>query len=140
MTALQSAVQLLITEKAELSAKVAAAEARAIAAEAERAAAAEMNALHEQARVLEATHPAVSALVQTHSQLWHAMSDNGSSLQGQHWLRCLQGCPVQPQARCLELLSLLAQLQQAPRPPIYRIFHLLSRPLFDCLEGVTAFD
>jgi len=159
MTALQSAVQLLITEKAELSAKVAAAEARAaaaeagravaaaqaeraaaaaVAAEADRAAAAEIIALHEQARELEVTHPAVSALVQTHSQLWHAMSENGSSVQGQHWLRCLLGCPVQPQARCLELLSLLSQLQQAPDPPTYRIFHLLSKPLFDYLEGFSA--
>jgi len=118
----------------------AAAATRATAAEARSAEAQEAPALRELERAIEASHPAVPALVLGHSELCRILSDCVGSGLEQAWAHCLHGCPVQPQERCLDIMSLLAQLQQAPDPPAYRVFHVLSKPLFDCLEHVSDAD
>jgi hypothetical protein len=145
MDALRHAVQQITTQQASLLAQVtilagraAMAEASAIA-EARSAAAREQLARLAEERAIEATHPAVPALVRAHSQLYRNLHDGGSELE-EPWAHCLLECPVQPRERCLDMLALLAQLQQAPEPPAYRIFHILSKPLIDCLEHVSGAD
>jgi len=152
--ALRHAVQQITSAQAGVIAQVAAVTEHAATAEvfaatavvcaaaaAARAAAAEEAAsLQELERAVEASHPAVPALVRAHSQLYRNLSDGGGSESEQPWAHCLLECPVQPRERCLDMLALLSRLQQAPEPPVYRVFHVLSEPLFDCLEHAADAD
>jgi hypothetical protein len=138
MEALRREVQQLKAERAGALPQVTALTERAATAEAS-AAAAEVMALLEFERAVEVTHPEKPPFVRTHSKLYRILCDGGGRASEQRWAHCFHGCPV-PRGRCLDMLTLLAQLQQAPGPPAYRIFHILSKPLFDCLEHVADAD
>jgi hypothetical protein len=56
------------------------------------------------------------------------------------WIWCFDGCPVQPAAHCMDLLTTLVQLSgEEPLHP-FRILHCLSKPLYSSLAGASRGD
>jgi len=95
-----------------------------------------------------ASHPAAVAFLLAESALLRAMAGDESGGNAPSiipatlgsWIWCFEGCPVQPAAHCMDLLTTLVQLSGEEQPAPFCILHCLSKPLYSSLATASRGD